>query len=120
MVQELEKQGERTAETWLYDLVILIIVYSPNDSIDPFTRPFYTERKEYAVEPSFLHHTSLTTTAPTVVNVAEAELQAQFKTIRTLAEQASKQPYYKWNNMWTRTMQDVVCKWQTHTSYGIC
>ncbi|KAE9972157.1 hypothetical protein BLS_004159 [Venturia inaequalis] len=56
---------------------------------------------------SRVHSTPSAKTA-SVVKAAEAELQGQFKTIRTLAEKASTQPYYKWNSMWTRQIQDVI------------
>lgn len=83
-------------------------MHSSYNPIDPFTRPFYIRCEEYVLKQISTHRTSLTLIAASVVTAAEAELQGQFKTIRTLAEKASTQPYYKWNNMWTRQMQDVV------------
>ena len=54
---------------------------------------------------------------------AEKSISVQVSIIKKLSEAASGHPYYKYNGMWTRDIQDVVsvvkpCSWQnkTHTS----
>ncbi|KAF2429785.1 Translin [Tothia fuscella] len=51
-----------------------------------------------------------------VVRAAEAAIRDEITTVAGLSVQASKQPYYKWNDVWTRKMQDVCqtilfCGW---------
>jgi hypothetical protein len=48
-------------------------------------------------------------TAADVVTAAEAAIHDEIATVSQLSEKASKQPYYKWNDRWSRKMQDVVC-----------
>lgn len=43
-----------------------------------------------------------------MVKAAEASIQKEVETVQKLAEAASKYPYYKYNGMWTRQVQDVV------------
>ncbi|KAF2251972.1 Translin [Trematosphaeria pertusa] len=43
-----------------------------------------------------------------VLQSAEEPIQDAVKTVSNLSETASKQSYYKFNNMWSRQMQDVV------------
>jgi hypothetical protein len=98
-----------TTDLETYEFVGLIEMVSSDHTIDTVSRPFHALCEEYVLQQTSDPRTSLTPTASSVVNAAEAELQDEFKTIRALAEKASKQPYYKWNSMWTRTIQDVVC-----------
>lgn len=43
-----------------------------------------------------------------VVNPASASISAQNETIRQLSEAASQHPFYKYNGMWSRTMQELI------------
>ena len=42
------------------------------------------------------------------VSDAENSIAAQVSIVKELAEVASKHPYYKYNGLWTRDMQDLV------------
>jgi len=55
---------------------------------------------------SRIHSTPSSQTSD-VISAAEKSLEDERSTMLKLAEHASKQPYYKCNNMWTRTVQDV-------------
>ncbi|KAF2762683.1 putative Translin-1 [Pseudovirgaria hyperparasitica] len=51
-----------------------------------------------------------------VTSSAEASIRNEIDTISRLAESASKHPYYKWNNIWSRHVQDTIfgilfCGW---------
>ncbi|KAK3065051.1 hypothetical protein LTS18_012498 [Coniosporium uncinatum] len=51
-----------------------------------------------------------------VVNSAEGAVRHQLDSVTKLSEAASKQPYYKWNWIWTHQVQDTIftilfCGW---------
>jgi thiamine biosynthesis protein ThiC len=50
----------------------------------------------------------LTSEVPAVVEQAHAAIRYEVDSISKLSEAASKHPYYKWNQMWTRHVQDSV------------
>lgn len=43
-----------------------------------------------------------------LVAAAEKDIQEEIESVGKLATKASEQAYYKWNNTWTRSVQDVV------------
>jgi hypothetical protein len=43
-----------------------------------------------------------------VVAAAEQDIQEEIESVGKLAKKASDQAYYKWNDSWTRSIQDVV------------
>ena len=43
-----------------------------------------------------------------LVAAAEKDIQEEIESVSKLATKASEQAYYKWNNTWTRLVQDVV------------
>lgn len=45
---------------------------------------------------------------PSVLKASEEPIKNAIETITSLAQAASKQPYYKFNHMWSRQVQDVV------------
>ncbi|OCT48440.1 Translin-1 [Cladophialophora carrionii] len=60
-------------------------------------------------------HNTPTAELETAVLVPCADsLAAQAATVKTLADAASKYPFYKWNNIWQRDMQNVVSSLQLH------
>jgi len=66
-------------------------------------------------------HSTPSSKTPDVVAAAEAAIRDEISSVSKLSEQASKQPYYKWNNMWTRSIQDVCftvlyCGWLAQDS----
>ena len=50
-----------------------------------------------------------TVVVPNLLESAEEPIKNVIETISKLAQAASKQPYYKFNLMWTRQVQDAVC-----------
>jgi hypothetical protein len=50
----------------------------------------------------------LISTVPSVLKAAEEPVRNAIETISQIKATASKQPYYKFNQMWTRQMQDAV------------
>ncbi|KAF2646372.1 Translin [Massarina eburnea CBS 473.64] len=60
---------------------------------------------------SFVHsraHSTPVGQLPNVLNAAGGPVQGAIESISKLAAIASKQPYYKFNSMWTRQVQDAV------------
>lgn len=47
-------------------------------------------------------------TVPSVVSAAQDSIKNEVESIHKLSEAASKYPYYKYNGMWTRHVQDAV------------
>lgn len=45
---------------------------------------------------------------PALVESAQTSINHEIDTISKLAQEASKYPYYKYNHMWSRQMQDTV------------
>jgi hypothetical protein len=43
-----------------------------------------------------------------VLNAAEESIQKAVETVAKLSSSASKLPYYKFNHMWSRQVQDIV------------
>ncbi|KAF2103980.1 putative Translin-1 [Rhizodiscina lignyota] len=61
-------------------------------------------------------HSTPTSQINDVITAGNAAIQAEADTVAKLSTTASQQPYYKWNNMWSRQMQDVIfsillCGW---------
>jgi len=61
-------------------------------------------------------HSTPTSQTSDVVTTVETSLHNEISTISKLSGQASKQPYYKWNTMWSHKVQDVCftilfCGW---------
>jgi len=52
-------------------------------------------------------HSTTVDELPSVVKAAETSIQNEIASIQQLSKQASKNPYYKYNGMWTRQMQDT-------------
>ncbi|KAF4552681.1 Translin-like protein 2 [Elsinoe fawcettii] len=53
-------------------------------------------------------HSTSTAELSTILDQAETSLKSQIATIAKLNEEASKYPYYKYNFMWSRQMQDTT------------
>ncbi|ORY17094.1 Translin [Clohesyomyces aquaticus] len=53
-------------------------------------------------------HSTPVTELRRVLRAAEEHIYASVSVITTLAPKASEMPYYKFNNMWTRQMQDAA------------
>lgn len=47
-------------------------------------------------------------TVPSVVSAAQDSIKSEVESIQQLSEAASKYPYYKYNGMWSRHIQDAV------------
>lgn len=47
-------------------------------------------------------------TVEELTNEADTLIKNSASTLSKLSEAASKQPYYRWNNMWSRQVQDLV------------
>lgn len=45
---------------------------------------------------------------PAVVTAAESAIRLEIEAVQKLAEAASKHPYYKFNGIWSRQVQDTV------------
>jgi hypothetical protein len=43
-----------------------------------------------------------------ILQHVKGDISAQISNVQDLAKQASQQPYYKWNNVWSRAVQDVL------------
>ncbi|KAI4742314.1 Translin [Aureobasidium sp. EXF-12298] len=52
-------------------------------------------------------HSSSTNELPAVVSSAQESINKEVESIAKLSEAASKYPYYKYNGMWTRHVQDA-------------
>jgi hypothetical protein len=50
---------------------------------------------------------------PSVLKASEEPIHNAIDTVSKLAQAASKQPYYKFNSMWSRQVQDAVCSYRT-------
>ncbi|KAG8627281.1 hypothetical protein KVT40_004764 [Elsinoe batatas] len=53
-------------------------------------------------------HSTAATELPPILEQAEASIKNQIATIAKLNEEASKYPYYKYNFMWSRQMQETT------------
>ncbi|KAF2224875.1 Translin [Elsinoe ampelina] len=53
-------------------------------------------------------HSTAATDLPPILEQAESSIKTQIATIAKLNEEASKYPYYKYNFMWTRQMQETT------------
>lgn len=45
---------------------------------------------------------------PSVLKASEEHIQGAIATVSKLAQAASKQPYYKFNGIWSRQVQEAV------------
>ncbi|GAB7340165.1 hypothetical protein MBLNU457_6642t1 [Dothideomycetes sp. NU457] len=52
-------------------------------------------------------HSTATSELQALVQTAESSIKNEIDTISKLAQEASKYPYYKYNSMWSRQMQDT-------------
>lgn len=59
-------------------------------------------------------HSTPAANLPPVLQLVEKSITEESATITSLSQLASTQPYYKWNQMWNRTVQD--CVWRIHRS----
>ena len=55
-------------------------------------------------------HSTSAANLPPLLATAGSSIKEEGNTVATLAQLASTQPYYKWNQMWNRTLQDTVCQ----------
>ncbi|KAK8189345.1 putative Translin-1 [Phyllosticta capitalensis] len=53
-------------------------------------------------------HSTPTSQLPAVITAAEAAIRDEVAAVQKLAEAASKLPYYKFNGIWSRQVQDTV------------
>jgi len=65
---------------------------------------------------SRIHNTETSELEPAVLTPCSQALAEQAGTVKTLAETASKYPFYKWNAVWQRDIQAVIssmqlCEW---------
>lgn len=63
---------------------------------------------------SRVHNTPTSDLEASVLAPCADSLNEQATTVKSLAETASKYPFYKWNNIWQRDIQNVVCNIQLH------
>lgn len=68
-----------------------------------------TQFEENVIAP----HSSVVTkpseiTVPSVVSAAQDSIKSEVESIQQLSGAASKYPYYKYNGMWSRHVQDAV------------
>lgn len=61
---------------------------------------------------SRIHNTSTDDLNETVLKPAADALSEQAATVKSLGESASKYPFYKWNSIWQRDIQAVICSIQ--------
>ena len=45
-----------------------------------------------------------------IISTAENAIREQVGTVAALAEATADVPYYKFNGLWTRQVQDLVCQ----------
>ncbi|KAF9736424.1 hypothetical protein PMIN03_004975 [Paraphaeosphaeria minitans] len=53
-------------------------------------------------------HSTTYADLPSVLKASEEHIKSAIDTVSKLAQAASKQPYYKFNGMWSRQMQDAL------------
>jgi len=58
-----------------------------------------------------------------LLSLVQTDIAGQVETIQKLASKASTQPYYKWNNVWTRSVQDacytiILTEWLRDSTNG--
>jgi hypothetical protein len=63
---------------------------------------------------SRVHNTPAAELEVAVLTPCADSLSEQAATVKTLAEAASKYPFYKWNNIWQRDIQNVVSNIQMY------
>ena len=49
-------------------------------------------------------------TVPDILKASQEPIDNVIATVGQLSQAASKMPYYKFNNMWSRQMQNAVCR----------
>ena len=63
---------------------------------------------------SRVHNTATSELETSVLTPCADSLSEQAATVKSLAEAASKYPFYKWNNIWQRDIQTVVSSLQLY------
>ncbi|KAK0664138.1 Translin-1 [Lasiodiplodia hormozganensis] len=53
-------------------------------------------------------HSTSSAELPAVVTAAESAIRLEIEAVQKLAEAASKHPYYKFNGIWSRQVQDTI------------
>ncbi|GAB7340166.1 hypothetical protein MBLNU457_6642t2 [Dothideomycetes sp. NU457] len=90
IVQTLEKQGQ------------------PHEPLSNQTRLINYHLTDRATQATLSRaHSTATSELQALVQTAESSIKNEIDTISKLAQEASKYPYYKYNSMWSRQMQDT-------------
>jgi hypothetical protein len=61
---------------------------------------------------SRVHNTPSSELEDTILTPCVDSLRQQITTVQTLAQTAGKYPFYKWNNMWQRDVQNLISNLQ--------
>lgn len=61
-----------------------------------------------------IHNVPSSSLQEQVLSQTEHTLRLQFSTLQALATSASKYPYYKWNSLWSRDLQNLISSMQIH------
>ncbi|PSN66312.1 recombination hotspot-binding protein-like protein [Corynespora cassiicola Philippines] len=90
IVQALEKQNRN---------ISFILSRAHSTPVTSRTKEIFLSAKTQALT---------STTVPDVLKAAEEPIQKAVETVSQLSQSASKLPYYKFNNMWSRQVQDLA------------
>ena len=60
------------------------------------------------------HNVPSSALASEVLDPSKQAIQQQVQTVQTLAAEASKYPFYKWNQLWQRDVQNLISSVQLH------
>lgn len=63
---------------------------------------------------SRIHNVPSSAIAAEVLDPSKQAIQQQVQTVQTLATEASKYPFYKWNQLWQRDIQHLISSVQLH------
>jgi len=63
---------------------------------------------------SRIHNVPSSALAAEVLDPSKQAIQQQVQTVQVLAAEASKYPFYKWNQLWSRDVQQLMSSVQLH------
>lgn len=90
-----------------WTLVVALTFLSSQHLIRPIKGSFDPRRRSF-VSPYLLATAYSQSIVGNVLKSAEEPINNVIETVSKLSESASKLPYYKFNAMWSRQMQDAV------------
>ena len=63
---------------------------------------------------------SMVELVPSILPAVEASVAEELKLVQDVGKIASRSPYYRWNNVWSRAVQDTVCLFVRKPARGAC